>query len=139
MKPCGRCGSVHRTSEEVRSCFNRPRSLELRIEDGMYKTEDGSIYKVQHGIHGSGRQYAKKLRVVLEPERDDEGDIVAPGKIAFDYAPGVIYKLTEKDRMTMAQASEFGALYGTCVRCGRTLTKEKSIERSMGPVCAGKL
>jgi hypothetical protein len=109
-----------------------------RLEDGMY-IKDGVIYKVQHAIHGSGHQYAKRLRVVTEPERDDEGDIVVAGTVQFDYAAGAIAKLTPEMRMTMEQAEAFGALYGTCVRCGRTLTKEKSIARSMGPVCAGKL
>jgi hypothetical protein len=117
---------------------SRTSAAPVELEDGMY-LKDGEIFKVQHAIHGSGNQYAKKLRVVEEPERDDEGDIVAPGKIVFDYAPGVVRKLTAADRMTLEQAEEFGALYGTCVRCGRTLTKEKSIARAMGPVCAGKL
>jgi hypothetical protein len=109
------------------------------IEDGMYRMQDGTIYKVQHAVHGSGRQYAKKLVVVQEPERDDEGDIVNPGTIKFVYISGAIWAIRSEHRMTIEQAKEFGALYGTCVRCGRTLTKEKSIERAMGPVCAGKI
>lgn len=110
------------------------------VAEGMYRDPDtGAIYKVQRAIHGSGNLYAKRLRIVSEAERDDEGDIVVPGKVVFDYSPGTLRTLRPEWRMTMEQAVEFGALYGTCVRCGRTLTKEKSIERAMGPICAGKL
>jgi hypothetical protein len=115
----------------------KPVAAPVELEDGMY-LKDGEIFKVQHS-RSSARQYAKQLRVVLEAEFDDEDDIVRPGEIVFDYIPGAIRKLTAADRMTLEQAEEFGALYGTCVRCGRTLTKEKSIARAMGPICAGKL
>lgn len=110
------------------------------VDEGMYRNPDtGVIYKVQRAVHGSGQLYAKVLRVVREAERDEEGDILTSGVTVFDYAPGVLRTLNPRWRMTLEQAVEFGALYGTCVRCGRTLTKEKSIERAMGPICAGKL
>lgn len=115
-----------------------PRTVGTSLDDGMY-LKNGVIYKVQHAVHGSGRQYAKRLHVVTEATRDDEGDIIAAGTVRFDYEPGMIGTIVAADRMTMEQAEAFGALYGTCVRCGRTLTKEKSIARAMGPVCAGKM
>ena len=119
----------------------------LELSDGMYRVPDegsvhytgGTIFKIQHAIHGSGRQYAKKLVVLQEAMRDEEGDILEAGAIRFEYAPGAIFKIQPEWRMTMEQATAFGALYGTCVRCGKTLTKEKSINRAMGPVCAGKI
>lgn len=112
----------------------------VTVEEGMYRDPNtGEIFKVQRAIHGSGNLYAKRLVVVTTPEYDDEGDIVTAGTIRFDYIPGLLKKLKPTMRMTLEQAKEFGALYGTCVRCGRTLTKEKSIERAMGPVCAGKI
>ena len=111
----------------------------VTIEDGMYRTEDGSIYKVQHAVHGSGNQYAKHLVVVSEPIRDEAGTIIEPAVIEFVYAPGAVTRLTPDQRMTLDEAKHFGALYGTCVRCGRTLTREDSIERMMGPVCATKI
>jgi hypothetical protein len=100
-------------------------------EDGMYRTEDGTIYKVQRAVHGSGQLYAKRLTVV---------PAIAGGEaqVSFDYAPGAVRKLAPSDRMTLAQAKEFGALYGSCCVCGRTLTREESIEAGIGPVCAGR-
>jgi hypothetical protein len=105
------------------------------MTDGMYmkvvRQADGSvlrtIYKVQYAVHGSGYLYAKAL--VLG----------APGQNArFVMARGAIKILTPEMKMTLEQAKEFGALYGTCCRCGRTLTDEDSIEAGIGPICAGK-
>lgn len=95
------------------------------LEDGMYKVGD-TIYKVQHAVHGSGRQYAKEL----VGEGSDWG---------FEYAAGAIRKIRPEHRMTLEEAKEFGALYGTCCVCGRTLTKESSIAEGIGPVCSGKV
>lgn len=91
--------------------------------EGFYR-RDGSIFKVQKAVHGSGHLYAKRL-------------IVENGAARWEYAPGVIRTLTE--RLTLAEAEAFGKLYGICAVCGRILTDEKSIARGIGPVCAGKL
>jgi biotin carboxyl carrier protein len=100
-------------------------------EDGMYRTSDGTIYKVQIAKNGSGRLYAKKL---TEFAREDGGT-----EWAFEIAKGAIFRLTPADKMTLADAQEFGKLYGVCCRCAADLTDEKSIERGMGPDCAGKM
>lgn len=96
------------------------RTSRVELADGMY-LKDGVVYKIQHAVHGSGRQYAKQL----------DGN-------TFTYAQGAITRLTAEDKMTLEQAKEYGALYGTCCVCGRTLTDEKSIEAGIGPICAGK-
>lgn len=94
-------------------------------EDGMYR-KDGEIYKVQIAVHGSGRPYAKKL-------------VEVDGGWEFVKAPGMQFRLTSADKMTLAEAKEFGKLYGTCCVCGRTLTKEESIAEGIGPICSGKM
>jgi hypothetical protein len=94
-------------------------------EDGMYRTPDGTIYKVQIAKQGSGRLYAKKLT-----ETD--------GEWSFVFAGGAIQKLTPADKMTREQAQEFGRLYGVCCRCGADLTDEKSIAEGIGPVCGDR-
>ena len=87
----------------------------------MYRRNE-TIYKVQKAVHGSGHLYAKSF----SPE-------------GFEYAPGAIKTLAAEDRLTVEQAKEYGALYGTCIVCGRTLTDEKSIEAGIGPVCITKV
>lgn len=94
------------------------------LEPGMYRKDD-VIYKVQKST-STGNLYAKKLLV------DDAGGI-------FNYAPGIVRILTAADRMTLDQAKQFGALYGTCIVCGRTLTNEVSISEGIGPVCAKRV
>jgi hypothetical protein len=109
-------------------------------KDGMYRNPDtGEIYKAQFArANGSGGLYAKRLVIESEPERDDDGKILVPAVMEFEYVSGLIREIKPEWRMTLEEASEWGALYGRCLRCSRTLTAEESIERAMGPICAGK-
>lgn len=120
-------------------------------EDGMYRNpETGEIFKVQWN-RGSGdgrRLYAKQLIVILggpdtafyELARIPlTGEKIDVWGSEFRYAPGAIKTLRPEWRLTMDEAKQFGALYGTCIRCGRTLTLEESIERAMGRICASKI
>jgi hypothetical protein len=101
----------------------KPRpAAKVELESGIYLL-DGVVYKVQKAIHGSGRMYAKRLD---------------PTTRTFGYAPNAISTLAAEHRMTLEQAKEFGAVYGVCCNCARTLTDEKSIEAGIGPVCAKK-
>ena len=121
----GREGNISRWIDRLIAKVQELKAA-TELEDGMYVL-DGVIYKVQHAVHGSGRQYAKRL----VPG--------APGdRATFEYAPGVVNRLRPEHRMTMDQAKKWGALYGTCVRCGRVLTREDSIERMMGSTCYEK-
>lgn len=129
----GRDGNVSRWIDRLLAKRDELRKAErakreaVSLEDGMYVL-DGEIFKVQHAVHGSGKQYAK--RVIPN----------GPGeKATFVYAPGVVTRLRPEHRMTKDQAKQWGALYGTCVRCGALLTAEDSIDRMMGPTCAGKI
>lgn len=90
------------------------------VEEGVYLFE-GKVYKVVRAVHGSGNLYAK----LLDP---DTG--------RFAYVRGAMRLLRTEHRMTLAQAKEYGALYGCCCNCGRTLTNEDSIEAGIGPICA---
>lgn len=100
-------------------------------EEGMYRDPStGEIYKVQRAVHGSGRNYAKRLAEFV----GGDGQKVW----SFVIAKGMVFKLKPEWKMTLAEAKEWGALYGTCCVCGRLLTNEESIEAGIGPVCAGK-
>lgn len=114
-------------------------SASQELEAGIYLC-DGTVYKVQRAVHGSGYMYAKKLTALDEPYTKMVRGKETKVTHEFVYA-GIapLRKLTAEMRMDLAQAIEFGAVYGVCVRCARTLTDEKSIERGIGPVCASKL
>ena len=145
---CGHCRDYHGNIAEVRECSrhtatngmdavrergqlftdvpgrNVPAPRRGPAEEGMYRL-DGVIFKVQVAVHGSGKPYAKRL-------------VQNGGAWSFEYAPGAVHKLGPEHLLTLDQAKEFGALYGTCCVCGRTLTNEASIEAGIGPVCASK-
>jgi hypothetical protein len=89
---------------------------------GVFKRE-GIVFKVKVAVHGSGKLYAQRWN---------------PGTQSWSYELGAMRFLAEEDRMTLAEASEWGKLYGTCIACGRTLTDEESIAAGIGPVCASK-
>lgn len=121
--------------------------------DGMYRDpESGEIFKVQFNkASGDGRRlYAKQLVGTTWTEADSDAepdritrvplteDALFDRKISwgFEYVRGAVHTLRDDMLMTKEEAKQFGALYGTCIRCGRTLTLEESIERALGRVCA---
>lgn len=100
-------------------------------EDGIYRTPDGTIYKVQIAHHGSGRLYAKKLEVFENWSLETHGK----RKAEFVIAPGMVKQLRPEWKLSLEEAQEFGRLYGFCVKCGAILTNEESIAYGIGPVC----
>jgi hypothetical protein len=99
---------------------------------------DGVVIKVQRAVHGSGNLYAKQLVVLTEAELAADGTVLVPATAKFEYAPGVVNKTSVETLMTKEDGAKFGRLYGMCIKCAATLTDEESIERGMGPICAGK-
>jgi hypothetical protein len=116
------------TPEAPRLAPQRPAPAPVgRVEDGIYRTADGVIWKVQTS-QTSGHPYAKRLHVD-EPGR--------PG--TFVFTPGAVNRLRPDQRLTLEDAKAFGDLYGMCCVCGRVLTDEKSIAAGIGPICAGRI
>lgn len=111
------------TRAEASALIDRMTALPPVSLEGMHQLPSGEIYKVQVAVHGSGREYAKRLTV-------------SNGEAHFEMERGAMRLLSADTRMTAAAAAEFGSLYGICCNCGRTLTDEDSIARGIGPVCA---
>lgn len=138
---CGVCKTYGVDIAHVKACSKHaPTTTEPVVtrtpvtEAGMYRKGE-TIFKVQKAVHGSGHLYAKRLHV-LPSDRAVRGEWV---KATFEYAPGALKTLAAEDRLTLEEAKTYGALYGTCIVCGRTLTDEKSIAAGIGPVCASKV
>lgn len=56
---------------------------------------------------------------------------------AWEYAgKAPLHILTAANKITAEQAAAFGAVYGSCVNCGKTLTDERSIAVGYGSTCA---
>lgn len=92
-------------------------------EVGFY-VFDGRIFRVQ--LSKANRPYAK---VLLQEASDDRGVWAYDGRKNFR-------NLTE--RLTLDEAAAYGLAHGYCLICGRELTDPNSVERGIGPICAGK-
>lgn len=89
---------------------------------GFYCRE-GLYYKVKENVN-SGRRYAS---------------VYSEASGTWEYAKGMVMRLTEDQRLTQEQAAAFGHLYGVCCICTRTLSNDQSIERGIGSVCYAKM
>ena len=92
--------------------------------EGFYHNSLG-IFKVVTNA-GSGHRYAKLLT------RHEDGSH------SWEFAKGAVTKLQPQTKLTQEAAAQFGALYGTCICCLRTLDNEESIALGIGPVCLKK-
>ncbi len=93
-------------------------------EEGLYKVGE-DVYKVQAArAQGSGRVYAKQMNL-------ETGEFHYVGRKPFSL-------LTADKKMTAEEAGKYGKLYGRCIRCGKELTDEFSIENGLGKVCITK-
>lgn len=93
------------------------------LEVGMYRLDNGDIYRVQRSRE-SGRLYAKKLDWANN---------------RFEFSAGAMRLITADDRMTLADAKAWGVETGVCCVCGAFLTDPKSVTAGIGPVCAGRV
>lgn len=129
-------------SAEIERLKTLPRDevLKPELEAGMYRHPgSGEILKVYRAVHGSNRMCAKRLVVVTEATMNlQSGRIETPGDVKFEYLGLATKYVNGHVRMTLAEAKEFGTIYGVCCSCGATLTDEGSIEAGIGPVCARK-
>lgn len=95
----------------------RPTQIAEGLAEGLYQTDLG-IYRVE--LSEQGRLYARHLNP-------------AGG---WTYERGAVYRLTPSQRMTLAEAREFGVKYGVCCVCGRLLSDSESVANGIGPICA---
>ena len=94
-------------------------------EAGFYLL-DGTVYRVQPS-KSTGNLYAK---ILVSREY---------GSGSWEYAPGMVRKLANAEKLTLEVAANMGHAFGICMVCGRTLTDPKSVEAGIGPVCSGRL
>ncbi|UVT31212.1 hypothetical protein SEA_OTTERSTEDTS21_49 [Gordonia phage OtterstedtS21] len=126
-------------------------------EDGFYRVKDefvgvleAEFIKVQMNREGS-RLYAKRLnknypeKLELEPNPKNAISLWCAQNgmgrpIEWEFISG-LYSNTGAhmvEKLSLEEGEAFGRLYGVCMKCGAFLTNEESIERGMGPICAGK-
>lgn len=97
---------------------------------GVYQL-DGQVYVVKMN-KARTNIYCKHL--IDSPDRMTEAGTTIP--FEMEYAPGIVAKLAESDRMLLADARAIMTRYGRCLYCARSLKAAKSVARMVGPVCA---
>jgi len=108
-----------------------PTSKQQALEPGIYMDGEGAIWKVQPN-KAKTNVYAK-VWTAHNGERLTLGGERTHGE--WDYVPGGLKSVVAARRMTLDEAKQFILIYGSCVRCGRTLKAADSVERGIGPVC----
>jgi hypothetical protein len=112
-----------RSTRAAKRTQGAPAGGRVELEDGVYRVE-GTFYMVQHAVHGSGNQYAKRI------------EITEDGQVSATYAAGMIRNIRPEHRITGDEAAAFGQVYGVCVFCIRPLTDERSKAVGYGRKCA---
>lgn len=130
--------------DRIEAALNPPQrtrpSGSVAAQVGVY-VKDGEIYVVKVSTRNEGRRYAVRL-VVSPPRVTENGE-----EVDFSYvrAPGMVFALTENDRMPEADMKDFMIKYRKCIRCGHGLKAAKTIKRSealgvmVGKTCAKKM
>jgi hypothetical protein len=95
---------------------------------------DGEYLRV-HISQRTGHAYANKA-VILETARWDGDTLVKAGKVKWEYAPGVIKRLSVDTFATADEAAAFGKMVGRCCFCSTPIDTKESIAAGYGPVCA---
>jgi hypothetical protein len=149
---CGNCKLLHDSVAEVQDCYeaaDRPvkpvanafsgPAEPAELLAGVYQ-HDSSLWMVKRAVHGSGRMYAQLINphctnCGVHAREHKQQDMCADLSIKFEMVRGAIKHLRASERLTAEQAAHFGALYGFCTNCGRTLTDNDSIKRGMGSTC----
>lgn len=96
---------------------------------GVYG-KNGEVFLVKPSK--AGNLYAKRL-VPISGERLNR--LGETAKFEFDYAPGVVKRLSLRDRLPLAEAEKLMIEYGRCICCNRRLKDATSVRAGIGPVC----
>lgn len=99
--------------------------------------ETGIIWMVYRTLHGRNELVAKEL-LITEAGSDDDGMPTFQGEWIYRGKRGLI-GLTPEMLLTQEQAKKMGCLYGVCVRCARSLTRDESKHVGYGKTCANKM
>jgi hypothetical protein len=98
------------------------------VEPGLYKvvtTTSPTIYRVRKS-RTTDRLYGELITM-----RHD-------GTVGFAYNANAMTFLRASDKLTWKEARDFGAAYGACVACGRTLSDPRSLVQGYGPTCGAR-
>jgi hypothetical protein len=98
---------------------------------------DGTYYRI-HVAQKSGHPYVAQAHIHEAASWGEDGTLVKPGVIEWEYKPGFLANLSADTLTTAAQAAAFGKLVGRCCFCSHAIDTPESTAVGYGPVCASK-
>lgn len=102
---------------------------------------DGTYYRI-HVAQRTGRPYAARAVITARAvwDVDDDGDrvLIEAGEITWEYAKGMIFRLSTSTMATAEQSAAFGEMVGRCCYCSHAIDTPESVQAGYGPVCASK-
>jgi hypothetical protein len=101
-----------------------PAEKTVAATPGVYR-KDGEVYVVVPNKQNT-RVYAKRL-VESPPRLTSNGEEV---DFELVYTPGVIWDLTEANRMSLEDARDYIIRYGRCIKCHARLKAAKTLKDS---------
>jgi hypothetical protein len=120
-------GSNKVASDLIYALFNSPRKAAAERPAPGYYVQGEDIVKVQENKAGTN-VYAK----VLIPS--------GTGKRGrWEFVPGLIDRLSGAVPADVETIAAYGRETGICAICGALLSDPASVERGIGPVCAGRV
>jgi hypothetical protein len=134
-RPVVRNGVTSWRRSKVVMCYVSEQQVENLSNEGLtigvFRYE-GDIYVCKPNAKRT-HSYAMKVVPCTPRVLEKTGATVTQ---ELEYAPGILRKLTEDDRMSEADTAEFLIQYGRCIRCNRPLKLEKSVRGMMGKRCS---
>lgn len=138
---------------KVSQSSRKPYALVKNLETGEWEYTPGTVSQLKASDRISGHEAATAPSVtegfyaygdgVAQVLRSGRGFLYARTLYMetgeWIYAKGVVAALKPEDRLTLSQAAALGKRWHRCMCCGKELTKQESIDRGIGPICAGKL
>jgi hypothetical protein len=131
VKVDGRWVTYHKDGDCLTPAAKAELEADKVTEPGLYKhvTDTTVIYRVRKA-RTSNRLYAEKIIPLPDAAHDEK-------QVDFAYNAKAMAWLRRSDKLTWAEARDFGAAYGACVACGRTLSDARSLVQGYGATCAG--
>lgn len=120
----------HEASSLISALLDRPKKTisQPKADEpdvGVYLDAAGRILRVYAG-QKSGCMLAKQVIV-------EDGEFVR-----YDYVGRAAGRVTAQQRLSLEEVGQMGVATGSCLLCGRRLDDPESVDRGVGPVCAGK-
>lgn len=103
-----------------------PTKASAEPEAGVYVSEESGEYLRVYLGQESGHMLAKQI-------------FIEEGEVSYTYLGAARRYLTpDYRRCTLEEAGSLGKASGICIHCGRLLNDPESVDRGIGPICAGK-